>query len=79
MAKKNYYRNLDFKTPEEYFQYIIDSKINGNYSQVAALIKDMPRKSIGNFIKWVQNNNGDPSGAGRYCQSLAIDILAGSD
>jgi hypothetical protein len=76
MSKKNYFKALDFKTPEQYFEYIIDSKINGNYSQVVALIKDMPKKSIGLFLKWSQS---DPHNDHyKHCINKAIEILSGT-
>lgn len=68
---------------EEFHQYIIDSKINGNHSQVKNLIKEMSKKEIGEFCKWANDEANltdlDRKKDYNYCFFLALDILAGSE
>ena len=37
MVSKKTIKSLDFETIEQYFDYIIESKINGNFKQVIEL------------------------------------------
>lgn len=53
MAKKKLItlaKDLDFCTEHEYFDYIIESEINGNMSQVRTLIQDMKKEDQKDFI-----------------------------
>ena len=43
MISKKTLKEYEYKSIEDYFNYIIDSKINGNYSQVKSLIKDLSK------------------------------------
>lgn len=44
------------KTIEDYFEYIVESKINGNYSQVRELIKGLTKDQRIEFVDWLSNN-----------------------
>jgi len=83
MRKKSIFESYDFTTMEEFYNYIVESKINGNYSQVAKLIKEMSKKDTRSFIQWCETErDGQPAstiGDYIYCQSLATDILSGSN
>ncbi|MBP6478980.1 MAG: hypothetical protein KA290_14790 [Chitinophagaceae bacterium] len=46
-------RGLDFRTVEEYFNYIEVSKINGNTSQVKTLFTDMPKEYRKEFMSYL--------------------------
>lgn len=53
MITKKDIEGYDFKTMEDYFDYINLSKINGNYSQVSNLIKELSQKQrilFNNFL-----------------------------
>jgi len=53
MAKKKLItlaKELDFTTEHEYFDYIIESEINGQMSQVKELIQDMKKEDQKDFI-----------------------------
>lgn len=57
-------RGLDFETVEEYFNYIIDSKINGQLDQVKSLFRDMPKEYRKDFLSYLadeveRENNGN--------------------
>ncbi len=59
MISKKYYQELlsnnplkrDYnKTEKDLFNYIIESEINGNYSQVKEFIKRLSQKQYNNFL-----------------------------
>ena len=54
MVSKKDIQSLDFKTIEEYFEYIVDSKINGNYNQANELFNDLSKTQKKDFIDWLQ-------------------------
>ncbi len=45
------------KTEEDLFEYIIFSKINGNYSQVREFIKRLSQKQHSDFLIFLENQN----------------------
>jgi hypothetical protein len=49
MISKKYIKDLDFKTIEDIFNYIVESEINGNYSQVKELINKLNKKQFKKF------------------------------
>ena len=54
MISKKDLKDYEFKQIENYFDYILDSKINGNYSQVKSLIKDLSKDQkilLFNYLK----------------------------
>lgn len=67
-------KNLDFNTIGEYFDYIIDSKTNGNHSQVERLIKALSKQQKKDFMEMIMNNPhaGEDS---RYCYDLTLKLL----
>jgi hypothetical protein len=52
MVTKKDIEGLDFKTIEEYFQYIIDSEINGQIQQAKRLFKDLSRAQKKDFLDY---------------------------
>lgn len=44
--------DLDFSHLDEYFQYIVDSKINGQSQQVKSLIKKLSKQQRQDFLRW---------------------------
>ena len=54
MVSKIDIQSLDFKTIEEYFEYIVNSKINGNYDQANELFNDLSKTQKKDFIDWLQ-------------------------
>lgn len=51
------YKDLDFNSLEEYYQYIINSLINGNFSQVKNLYKALNKENKKLFYFWCYNND----------------------
>lgn len=47
-------KGLDFSNGNEYFDYIRDSYINGNFSQVRRLFKAMSRKDRTACVKYLK-------------------------
>ena len=65
MLSKKYYQELlsdnpikrDYnKTEEDLFNYIVESEINGNYSQVREFIKRMSQRQHDRFLIYISNN-----------------------
>lgn len=52
MISKKYLKELEFKTLEDIFNYIIESEINGAYSQVKELIKKLSKEQFVLFCDW---------------------------
>lgn len=50
MVSKKTIKGLDFNTIEDYFNYIIDSKINGQPQQAKQLYKDLSTRQKNNFV-----------------------------
>jgi hypothetical protein len=45
------------KTEEDLFNYIIESKYNGNYSQVREFVKRLSQKQHSDFLIFLQRDN----------------------
>lgn len=65
MISKKYYQELlsdtafkrDYsKTEDDLFNYIIDSEINGAYSQVREFVNRLSQKQHNAFLKFLQDN-----------------------
>lgn len=49
-------KNLDFDTMEDYFNYIVDSEINGNTKQMKELFNKLSNEQKKNFFMWIEIN-----------------------
>lgn len=54
MVYKKNLHELEFETIEQYFEYIVDSIINGQRSQANQLISDLSKKQKKDFIDWTE-------------------------
>jgi hypothetical protein len=45
-------QGLDFETIEDYFEYIVDSRTNGNRQQAKELYNDLSAKQKTDFANW---------------------------
>lgn len=52
MVSKKLIKSYDFDTIEDYFNYIIDSKINGQPQQARELYKTLSDAQKGQFSRW---------------------------
>ena len=62
MAKKKLItlaKELDFTTESEYFDYMIDTHINGQFTQCRNLFNDMSRANQKAFITYADNSLSD--------------------
>ena len=59
MISKKALEGYGFKTIEDYYRYIIQSKDNGQPEQVKELVADMSRTQNKEFIIWHQYNMFD--------------------
>jgi hypothetical protein len=61
MVSNKTIKSYDFNTIDDYYNYIIDSKINGQMQQVKELIKKLSREQKTDFLKYLnefgQNDN----------------------
>jgi hypothetical protein len=53
------YKSLDFTSKEQYFDYCIESYINGQRSQCRELFKDLPRQYKHELIEHIRINAGN--------------------
>lgn len=52
-------KELEFKTENEYFDYMIASHINGNFTQCRELFNAMKKEDKKKFIVYVDNSYTD--------------------
>ncbi len=52
MVSKKLIKSLDFDSIEDYFNYIVDSKINGNRQQAQELFKKLSTRQKDAFQRW---------------------------
>lgn len=52
-------KRLDFTTEAEYFDYCVQSHINGNFSQCKKLFKDMTKADRHRLIEYIRDNYGN--------------------
>jgi len=65
-------RGLDFTCIHDLYDYVIESKINGNPTQVKNLIKDMPKEGRKDFYRFAAaQRNADAL----YCAEVALSML----
>jgi hypothetical protein len=72
------YAQYDFQTMEEYFDYILQSKINGQFNQVDSLLSQLQPKELTACITYLQGEyleGGYASIDTLYCLSRAQEIL----
>ena len=51
MVSKKYIKNLGFEDIDGLYNYILESKINGNYEQTRQLVKKLTRLQFMEFIE----------------------------
>ena len=61
-------KGLDFESETDYFNYCIDSYINGNFTQCKRLFKDMGRGDQKDLIEYIRLNAPE-------CYDFYIDLL----
>lgn len=59
MIGKKYIKDLGFKDIDEFFGYIIESKINGNFRQTKELIKKLSDSQFLAFLNYLKYNDYD--------------------
>lgn len=53
---KNTLKRFGYKELEDYFNYIVDSQINGNHSQVKELFKALSNEQKNEFFYFLKSN-----------------------
>ena len=77
---KPIFKQYDFTTMEELFNYIVDSKINGNYSQVRQILGELKPVELRQFINYFSDRNYTDaeypySEDIKFCKQAALEIL----
>lgn len=54
MISKQDLKDYEFKDIDQYYDYVIDSEINGQFSQVRRLIKNLSKKQKLDFICYLE-------------------------
>ena len=54
MIGKKTLKDYEFETIEDYFDYIVESQINGNHSQVKDLFKKLDSGQKKTFFNWLK-------------------------
>ena len=49
--------NYEFETIEDYYEYIVESEINGNYSQMKELFNKLAKGQKASFLAWLRIND----------------------
>lgn len=50
-------KDYEFDTIEDYYEYIVESKMNGNYSQMKELFNKLSKGQKASFLVWLKINN----------------------
>ena len=50
-------KELDFKTEEEYFEYCVNSYINGNHSQCKEMFQKLKKDGQKELLNYISRNN----------------------
>ncbi len=56
MISQQYIKDLEFKTIEDLFNYIVESEINGNYAQCKELLKKLSKGQFIAFCDWFKGS-----------------------
>lgn len=73
MISKNYLKAYDFQTMEDYFEYILLSKINGQQKQVTDLINRMSKEQKRQCLVWL--NQQIKTEDIKYCRKELIKSI----
>lgn len=73
MVSKTYLRAYAFKTIEDYFDYILLSKVNGQQKQVADLIERMSKEQKKECLKWFEEQT--KTADTEYCKKELIKSI----
>jgi len=73
MVSQKTIQGYDFTTIEEYFAYIVESKINGQHAQVEDLITKLSKDQKKDFLQYLESNGlGEDA---RYCKEKTLELL----
>lgn len=73
MVSKSLLKAYNFETIEDYFDYIVESKINGQHGQVDSLIKAMSKEEKKHCFIWFDEQVFTEHI--KYCKSKLIEAM----
>ena len=59
MISQKYIKELEFNNIDEFFNYVVESKINGNYSQTKEFINKMSKSQRIDFKNYLNYSETD--------------------
>lgn len=59
VVSKSLLRDYDFYSIEGYFDYILESEVNGNFSQIKSLFKKLSTEQKRLFFSYIQDYDGE--------------------
>lgn len=74
MISKKVIKAYDFETIEDYYDYIVLSKINGQYTQLLSLIKAMSKEQKKDCLNWLDSQSYNIEDS-EYCKTVLINQL----
>lgn len=74
MVSKKGIKEYGFQTIDQYYEYVIQSKINGQVSQAINLIEKMSKEQKRSFLIFLNGNDfwGDVC---KWCKQKTIELL----
>lgn len=73
MVSKTYLKAYNFATIEQFFDYVLLSKINGQHTQVQNLIDCMSKDQKKECLKWFEEQ--DKTDDVLYCKRMLIQAI----
>jgi hypothetical protein len=77
MVSKKTIKGYGFSTLFEYFEYILEGRVNGNISSCRELIMQLSKPQAIDFISWLagEGKNADNKGDYEYLYNLTLQVL----
>ena len=75
MVSRETIKDYGFKSLNDYYDYIVDSKINGNHSSVVELIDALSKIQAVEFIQWMKREGVQDSSIRQELEILTLKSL----
>ena len=72
MINKRDLKDYNFRNIDSYYDYVLESHINGQFKQVETLIQALSKNQKKGFIKYIDSMQSDASD---YCFDLTLELL----
>jgi hypothetical protein len=68
MVSNKTLKEYEFNQIENYFEYIVESKVNGQPQQVESLVKELSKKQKLQFLRYTEQFDNDDDL--KYCKNI---------